>query len=147
MVSVDFSVEKKKKKRNSKLTVRRQLCALGCVCMCMCVCLATEVSNRVAKLSQTGHEVNRILESCLWHRIHEWTWQRLLRCSVGMKLNRAVVTQGIIMHRCGFFFFFSWKSVVCCLVTVNEIHSSFNQAALCSAVDNCFKMNAHLEEN
>lgn len=50
-------------------------------------------------------------------------------------------------HHASVWRFFFKKSAVCCLVTGNEIYSSFNQAALCSTVDNCFKMNAHLEEN
>lgn len=61
------------------------------------------------------------MESCLWHQKHGWTCEHLLQCSLGMKLNRAVVTQGIIMHRCGIFA----KCRLQCLhdpVTVNEFH-------------------------
>lgn len=86
---------------------------------CVCLLGVTEVSNRVARHSQTGREVNRILESCPWHQIHKWTCEHLLQCSVGMKLNRAVVTQGTIMHRCAIFFR-CWS--VDRIASVNEFH-------------------------
>lgn len=89
----------KHEKRWSWLYVSGQLFAPGCVCLPR----VTEVSSRAARHSRTGQEVNRILESRPWHQNHEWTCEHLLQCSVGMKLNRAVVTQGIIMHRFGIF--------------------------------------------